>query len=131
MSSDYSGWAGWILFASVMMILVGAFHAIQGFVALFKDDYYAVESSRLVIHVSYTTWGVVHLLAGVLLVAAGVSLFGGKMWARVVGIVVACLSALTNVVFLAAYPLWSIMVIALDVAIIMALTAHGTELSDA
>lgn len=130
MSSDYSGWAGWILFASVMMMLVGAFHAIQGFVALFKDDYYAVDSSRLVVHVSYTTWGVVHIAAGVLLVAAGVALFAGKMWARVIGVVIAALSALTNVVFLAAYPLWSILVIAMDVAIIMALTVHGSALSD-
>jgi hypothetical protein len=130
MSTDPSGWAGWILFAAVIMLLVGAFHAIQGLVALFKDDYFAVSSSGLVLSVSYTTWGWIHLVGGVVVVAAGVALFAGKMWARVVGIAMACVSAVVNVGFLGAYPLWSTMMIALDVIIIMALTVHGSAMAD-
>jgi hypothetical protein len=129
MSSDASGWAGWILFAAVIMILVGAFHVIQGLVALFKDDYFAVSSSGLVLSVSYTAWGWIHLVGGVIVVAAGVALFAGKMWARVLGTAMACVSAVVNVGFLGAYPLWSTMMIALDVAIIMALTVHGSAIA--
>ena len=130
MSSDASGWVGWILFAAVMMLLVGSFHVIQGLVALFKDEYYVVGSSGLVLNIDYTAWGWIHIVGGLVAVAAGVALFRGKMWARVLGTVVACVSAVVNVGFLAAYPLWSITVIALDVAVIMALTVHGSEISE-
>jgi hypothetical protein len=131
MSTDASGWVGWILFAAVIMLLVGAFHVIQGLVALFKDDYYVVGSSGLVLDVSYTAWGWIHIVGGGIVVAAGVALFAGKMWARVLGTVIACVSAVVNVGFLSAYPIWSTMMIALDVAIIMALTVHGSAMADA
>ena len=130
MASDYSGWVGWILFAAVMLVLTGSFHVIQGLVALFRDDYYLVGSSGLAVDVSYTAWGWVHILAGIVAVAAGVSLFAGRMWARVLGTVVAGASAIVNVGFLAAYPLWSALVIAIDVLVILALTIHGTEIRD-
>ena len=130
MSTDASGWVGWTLFAAVIMLLVGAFHVIQGLVALFKDDYYAVAPSGLVLNVSYTSWGWIHIVGGLIVVAAGVALFTGKMWARVLGTAMACVSAIVNVGFLAAYPLWSALVIFMDIAIIMALTVHGSALED-
>ena len=52
-----SGWVGWIIFAGAMMIMLGFFHAIAGLVALFKDDYFLVKTSGLVVNVDYTTWG--------------------------------------------------------------------------
>ena len=131
MASDYSGWVGWTLFAAVIMILVGAFHVIQGLVALFKDDYYVVAASGLVLDVSYTAWGWIHIVGGVIVVAAGISLFTGRMWARVLGTAMACVSAIVNVGFLSAYPIWSAMVIGMDIAIIMALTVHGSAMADA
>ena len=130
MSTDASGWVGWTLFAAVIMLLVGAFHVIQGLVALFKDDYYAVAPSGLVLNVSYTSWGWIHIVGGLIVVAAGVALFTGKMWARVLGTAMACVSAIVNVGFLAAYPLWSALVIFMDIAIIMALTVHGSAMED-
>jgi hypothetical protein len=130
MSTDASGWVGWILFAAVIMLLVGTFHVIQGLVALFKDEYYVVGSSGLVLNIDYTAWGWIHIVGGLVAVAAGLALFRGKMWARILGTVVASVSAVVNVGFLAAYPLWSITVIALDVAVIMALTVHGSEISE-
>ena len=130
MSTDASGWVGWTLFAAVIMMLVGAFHVIQGLVALFKDEYYAVGSSGLVLNVDYTAWGWIHLLGGVIVVAAGISLLTGKMWARVLGTAMACVSAIVNFGFLGAYPLWSALMIFMDVAIIMALTVHGSAMED-
>ena len=130
MSSDASGWVGWVLFAAVIMVLVGAFHVIQGLAALFKDDYYAVAPSGLILNVSYTSWGWIHIVGGAIVVAAGIALFSGKMWARVLGTAMACVSAVVNVGFMSAYPMWSIMMIALDVVIIMALTVHGSDMAD-
>lgn len=126
-SEGYSGWVGWIGFAGVIMMLLGTFHAIQGLVALFNDEYYLVSSSGLVLELDYTAWGWVHLIAGAVLVGAGLGVFGGQVWARAVGVGVAVLSAIVNVAFLAAYPVWSLMMIALDVVLILALTVHGSE----
>ena len=130
MSTDASGWVGWTLFAAVIMLLVGAFHVIQGLVALFKDDYYAVAPSGLILNVSYTSWGWIHIVGGLIVVAAGVALFTGKMWARILGTAMACVSAVVNIGFLSAYPLWSALVIFMDIAIIMALTVHGSAMED-
>ena len=128
--TQVTAWVGWIAFAGIMMVLVGSFHAIQGLVALFRDEVFLVSSSGLVVDVDYTAWGVAHLIGGAVLVAAGIWVFRGKVWARTVGVVMAMLSAVVNIGFLAAYPIWSAIMIAVDVLVIWALTVHGGELKD-
>ena len=74
------GWAwpvGWIAFAGVMMVILGTFHIIDGLVAIFNDEYFAVTKSGLIITADYTVWGWVHLLGGVIIIAAGVAVFTG------------------------------------------------------
>jgi hypothetical protein len=122
-----SAWVGWVVFAAVIAITMGAFEAIEGLVAIFKDEYYLVGSSGLVVSVDYTVWGWVHLVLGVAAVAAGVGLLQGRNWGRIVVIVLAGLSAIVNLGFLSAYPVWSTIVIALDVIIIYALTVHWKD----
>jgi hypothetical protein len=122
-----SAWVGWVVFAAVIAITMGAFEAVEGLVAIFKDEYYLVGSSGLVVSVDYTVWGWVHLVIGVLSVAAGIGLLQGRTWARIVVIGLAGLSALVNLGFLSAYPIWSTIVIALDVVIIFALTVHWKD----
>jgi hypothetical protein len=128
-ASVSSGWAGWIAFASVMMFMLGAFHIIQGLVALFKDEYYLVGHSGLVVNVDYTAWGWVHLIWGVIVVFAGAGVLAGRIWARTVGVLIALVSAIVNLAFLAAYPIWSLIMIALCIIVIMALTVHGSDVA--
>jgi hypothetical protein len=128
--SEPTGWVGWIVFAAVIMIMVGVLHAIEGFVALFKDSYYLVHPSGLVLSFNYTAWGWTHIILGLLIAGAGAGLFSGRMWARVVGIAVAVLSLLGNFAFTSAYPIWSATLIIIDVFIIYALTVHGREMKD-
>lgn len=125
---EQTGWMGWILFAATMMIMVGIFHAIQGLVALFQDEYYQVGKNGLTLHVDYTAWGWVHIVLGVVMAGAGAGLLAGQMWARVVGVVVALVSSVVNIAFLAAYPLWSMIMIAIDILVIWAITVHGREM---
>ncbi len=122
--SDTDDWSGWISFAGIMMILLGTFQIVEGLVALLRPDYYLVGSEGLVLSLSFTGWGWVHLLLGVLILAAGFGVMAGKVWARVVGILLAGLSAVVNLTFIAAYPMWSIIVIAVDVAVIYALATN-------
>jgi hypothetical protein len=123
-----TGWVGWIVFAGVMMLILGMFHAFQGLIALFQNDYYLVAENGLTIHVNYTAWGWTHLIFGIVVVAAGAALLVGQMWARVVAVVLAVLSAVVNAGFLAAYPVWSAIMIAVDILVIWALTVHGSEM---
>ncbi|GAA2145351.1 hypothetical protein GCM10009844_19930 [Nocardioides koreensis] len=130
MASDYTGWAGWMTFAALMLMLAGSFHLVQGIVALVRDDYYPGRTADLAVDVSFTTWGWVLVLVGALAVLTGAFLLAGTMWARVVGTVIACTSAIVNFGFLAAYPFWSALVIGLDVLIVLALTVHGGAIRD-
>jgi hypothetical protein len=122
-----TAWVGFVLFGGLMLVMMGAFQAIEGFVALFKDDYYLVSRTGLVLSIDYTTWGWTHLIIGLVAVAAGIGILVGQMWARVVGIVIAVISAFANLAFIAAYPLWCTIVIATDVLVIYALAVHGRE----
>jgi hypothetical protein len=111
-----------------MLILMGFFQVIEGLVALFRNDYFAVPASGLVVNVDYNTWGWVHLIMGVIAVLVGFGLVTGNTVARVVGVILAVLSAVVNLAFIAAYPVWSTIVIAIDIIIIYAIIVHGREL---
>ncbi|MBB3084466.1 DUF7144 family membrane protein [Geodermatophilus sabuli] len=122
-----SAWAGWVVFGGVMLIMLGLFQIIQGLVALFDDGFYAVTSGGLVVDVDYNTWGWIHTAIGIVGVLAGLGLLAGNMVARVVGVGIALLSALANLAFISAHPLWSTIVITLDVIVIYAIVVHGRE----
>jgi hypothetical protein len=125
-----TGWLGWIAFAGIMMMVLGTFHGIAGLTALFNDEYYLVRPEGLVVEVDYTAWGWLHLALGAVLVGAGASLFVGNMFGRVIGVIVATLSAIANLAFIASYPVWSVVMIAIDVLVIYAIVVHGREAAD-
>ncbi|MFG1622639.1 hypothetical protein [Kribbella sp. NPDC049227] len=121
------GWVGPIVFAGVMMIVLGLSHGFQGFVALFNEGYYVVEKNGLAIHMGYTGWVWTHLIIGTVVFVAGFCVLVGQVWARVVGVILAVVSILVNVAFLAAAPGWSTIMIAVDILVIWALTFHGRD----
>jgi len=123
-----TGWTGWIVFAGVMLVMLGVFHVIEAIVALVREDFYLVGSSGLAVHVNYTTWGWAHLVLGVIAGLAGIGLLAGNMVARVVGVIVAMVSALANMAFVPAYPVWSLIIITFDVLVIWAIIVHGSEM---
>ena len=124
-----TGWTGWIGFGATMLILIGAFHAIAGFVGIFKDGYYVVPKKELLVSVDYTAWGWAHLIFGIVAILVAVGLMAGKTWARIFGVAFAIVSAITNLAFLQAQPVWSTLLIAFDVVLIWAITVHGREMS--
>ncbi len=121
---------GFTAFAGVMMIVVGFFHAIAGFGAILEDKVYVVGSDY-VFSFDATAWGWIHLLIGVLLVLAGFGVFSGSVAARTVGVILATISAIANFAFLLGWnaPLWSIIMILVDITIIWALTMHGRDIT--
>jgi hypothetical protein len=119
---------GAIMFAGIMMVMNGIFSAISGIVALAKEDFYVVLPNY-VVELDATTWGWIHLIMGIVVALAGFSVLTGKTWARVIGILVVSLSAIANFAFIPYYPIWSLLIIAIDVVVIWALAAHGREMS--
>lgn len=123
-----TGWTGWVAFGGIMLVLLGLFHAVEGLVSVFDHGYYLVGSSGLVVNVDYTVWGWVHFGLGVLAVIVGIGLLTGNTAARVLGVIIAGISAIVNLGFIAAYPVWSMLIIALDIIVIYAIVAHGREM---
>ena len=120
-------WAsGLSTFAGVIMITLGVFQALEGLAALFTNEIY-VATPNFVFQVDVSAWGWIHLLLGVLVAVSGFFVLQGAVWARSVGIGLAVLSALANFLFIPYYPIWSLLIIALDVAVIWALTVHDAK----
>ena len=117
---------GFTAFAAVVMIMTGAFQAFQGLVAVLNDEFF-VAGQKWTFEFDLTTWGWIHLIAGIGIAGAGFFVFSGAVWARSVGVAVAAVSALLNFMWLPYYPIWSLIIIALDVLVIWALCVHGRE----
>ena len=122
---ELSGWAvGGITFAGVMMILIGCFQTIAGLVAIIDDSFYVV-TQNYTFDIDTTAWGWIHLLLGILILLSGIYLFKGAAWAAVTAVVLAGLSAILNFFFIPYYPFWSLVLIAMAVWVIWALTRPG------
>jgi hypothetical protein len=124
-----SGWAiGFTAFAAFMLILIGIFHIISGIVAVAEDDL-IVATSNYIFELDVTTWGWIHIIAGTVVLLAGFGILSGATWAIVVGIIVAMISMIANFLWIPYYPLWSILIIAIDIAVIWALTVYSEEVT--
>ena len=120
-----SGWAiGGLTFAATMLVLIGIFQVIAGLVAIFNDDFY-VLTQNYTFDLDASGWGWIHLIIGIAVILVGYFLYAGATWAGVTAIVLAVLSAVSNFFFIPYYPFWSILVIALAVWVIWALTRPG------
>jgi hypothetical protein len=123
-------WATWVAFAGVMMITLGIFDVLGGFAALFSDDYFAVREDGLLVE-NFKVLGVIHMAFGVLLAAVGWALLSLRPWARFTAIVLVIANAAVHVAFLNAQPIWSLVMIAIDVLVIYALTVRWEDVKEA
>ncbi|MET7466488.1 hypothetical protein [Nonomuraea sp. NPDC005501] len=121
-----TGWVGWVWFAAIMILMSGLFNVISGLYAIFNGDFYVATARRLLLF-NLTGWGWVHLLLGILLVVVGATLLAGQTWARVVAVVLVMLNAVTQLIWIAVNPWWSLVVITVDLVVLYALIVHGRE----
>jgi hypothetical protein len=122
---DVSGWAvGGIAFAGTVMVMIGAFQIMEGIVAIANDTFYVV-TRNYTFDLDVTAWGWIHLILGLVVLATGFGLFSRSTWAGVTALVICTLSAISNFFFVPYYPFWAIVVIALNVWVIWALTRPG------
>jgi hypothetical protein len=122
---DPSPWAfSGVVFAASMLLLIGSFQIIAGLVAVFDDGFFVV-TQNYTFDLDATAWGWVHLILGILLFVTGWGLFSRSPWAGVAAIFLALLTAVENFFFIPYYPFWSILVIALCVWVVWAITRPG------
>ncbi len=120
---------GFVLFAGTIMILVGVFEVIIGMTALFFNGYFEATKDPLVTS-DYDAWGWMHTVLGSVAILAGIGLYRGKLWARILGILFALTCAVVNLGFLSVAPFMSVTVIVLCIVCVFAITVHGAELEE-
>jgi len=127
MAENRSTWAvGYTYFAAIMMVFLGAFHALAGLTGIIRDEAFVVTKDYIV-QLDTTQWGWIHLIVGLIVLFAGFSLLSGAVWARTVGVIMAIISGIVAFVWLPVYPVWGILLVVIAVGVVWALTAHGRD----
>lgn len=124
-----SGWAGWAVFAGIVMIIAGAFDALLGLAAIISPtNTLFLSAGEGILLFDLAGWGWWHLIIGLAIVLVGIFVLRGATFARVIAIILVSLNAISQLALLGVQPWWSMIVIALDILVIYALTVHGREL---
>jgi hypothetical protein len=122
-----SSWgAGLSWFAGAMLIMIGSFQFLEGLAAVIKDQFFVI-GDNYAFELDVTAWGWIHMLWGVLLFLAGWGIFSAATWARWFGIGACVLSAVAQFLYIPYYPIWAVLIIALNIACIWALTTYTRE----
>lgn len=131
MTTDARGrggaWAGWVVFAGAVLFTIGCLNVIQGLAAIWKDEVNVVTSSGLLVTTDFTTWGVFLLIWGVIMILAGLGLFSASEWARWFAIVLVVVNVVAQFAYFPAFPLWSLVIIGLNAAVLYGLTARWED----
>jgi hypothetical protein len=123
----HAGWiTGGVVFAGVLMLCAGVLAVLQGIAAIAEDDVYGTVGNYAY-RIDLTGWGVIHLVIGVCVALTGAGVLKGAAWARYAGIVFASLSLIAQFLFLWYAPIWSVIMIAIDVFVIWALAVYRPE----
>jgi hypothetical protein len=117
---------GWTVFAGAILFIVGSLDALWGLAAILNDDIVIVGGQGAII-ADITVWGWVHLILGSVMALTGLGLFAGSSGARWAAVFFVTVNAIAQVVWFPAAPLWSFMIIILDVTILYQLTARWEE----
>ena len=113
-------WEGWVGFGGVLMTIIGGFAVIEGLLALSSPTFFQTGGGR-VLAMNLAGWGWLHLVLGILVVVAGLSVLGGATWARGVGVALVAINMVVQLVWLPAFPVWSIIIIACDLLVLYAI----------
>jgi hypothetical protein len=126
-TQEQTGWVGWIIFAAIMLAIGGTLNAIYGLIAIVNDTW-AFWGDRGALVLDVSQWGWLHLILGLVVLFSGIGIMSGNVLARTVGVIAASISLVANFLVLPAFPIWSIIIIVIDMLVIWALIVHGDEM---
>jgi hypothetical protein len=116
---------GLVLFASILLVVVGCFNCIQGIAAIANSHVFVANAHYVIANLK--TWGWITLIIGVLQLLAAAGVLAGNQLARWFAVAVLCLNAIDQMFFIPAYPFWALTIIAMDVVAIYGLCAYGSR----
>jgi hypothetical protein len=121
-------WAGWVTFAGILMVVMGILDFFEGLIAVIRGSYYFVGTQQIIVF-DVTTWGWIMMIWGAVLLLAGWALLSGATWARWVTIVAGVVNFFAQLGFVgnAAYPLWALVVLTLNVLVLYALIVRWED----
>jgi hypothetical protein len=128
MDTDVRRGTGWLVFAAYVLIIGGVFSMIDGIVALANASFFTANAHF--VFSGLRTWGWIILGLGILEAAAGFAVLNGRQWARWFGIGIASLNAIGQLMFAQAYPLWTLIIVGIDIMVIYGLTVYGGRVSE-
>lgn len=114
---------GWVVFAGIMLMIVGVMNFIGGIGAI-DDSKFFIANTKYVIG-DLNTWGWVILIIGAVQVATALGVWAGNALSRWLGVFFASLNALVQLLLLPAFPLWSLALFTLDILVVYGLVAYG------
>ena len=120
--------AGWIGFAGILMVLLGALSAFEGLIALLEGNYYVpTEAGYLLFDI--TAWGWIMLIWGIILALVGLALLGGASWARWVAILLVSINFFSQLGFLGNTndTIWLLISLTLNIIVLYALIVRWHE----
>jgi len=120
--------AGWLLFATVMIVIAGVLNVFWGIAAISNSKFFTQHATYVVSDLN--TWGWIMLIIGVLEILAAFSIIAGGQYGRWFGIVMASLNAISVLMSIPAYPFWALCVFGVDILIIYGLAAYGGQHRD-
>jgi len=125
-----TAWTGWVGFAAIMLVIIGAIDFFEGLIAVIRDNYYTYSKGQIVVF-DTTKWGWIHIIIGILLILIGLALAAKSPWARWAAVIVIIVNLLAQLGWLgsSSYPLWSLTAVTLQIIVLYALTARWSEVS--
>ena len=129
--SSRGSWAGWVVFAGMLMLVIGTLDFFQGLIAVIRGSYYVLTPQQIIVF-NVTTWGWITLLWGIVIALAGLGLLSGAGWARWFTIVVGLLNLIVQLGFLGSsqYPLWALAVLTLTIIVLYALIVRWDDMRE-
>ena len=109
-----------------MLLVAGGFSLVYGLAAVLNDQVVRVGGQGVIV-LDFTVWGWVHMVIGAIMLLTCWGLFAMKGFARWIAIFIAIVNAMLQMATITAFPLWSIMIITLDVIIIYQLTVNWAK----
>ncbi|WP_405179921.1 DUF7144 family membrane protein [Nocardia sp. NBC_01377] len=113
--------AGTSIGAAILLLTLGVLQIFEGISAVANDELFVV-GPEYIYQFDTTGWGWIHIVLGAILVISAIGLMTGSAWGKVAAIVIAALTIIANFLSLPYYPWWSILIIALSIVVIWAVS---------
>ena len=120
---------GWVVFAGVLLLMLGTINVIEGISAIGSANFYVANAHY--VFGDLNTWGWIALCLGVLQLLVGLGVFAKNQFARWTGVVMLSLNAIAQLLMMPSYPFWSLSIFAVGILAIYGLVAYGDRITDA